>query len=117
MVAKEKFDWDEYLRLFIKTIMANTLPILWLFACQPEFNVRFDGVIFWTIYFVLSVLYSVLFLWPCHRIQPWVSKVVYLPDWEKPPEEDIPTPIFGAVAATYQPIVFVSVFVIYRLTM
>jgi len=103
---REVVDWEDYLRQFLKTIMGNTLPVFWLFVCQPALGVRFDGPLFWSIYAVLSIIASALIWFVCRTTPDPGSGRVF----------EVPTPIFGAIAATFQPIIFLCILGVYHLT-
>ncbi len=91
----------------MKTIMANAIPILWLFLLQPLFGLRFDGRLFWSIYGTISLIAS-LGMWYANRTVPD-------PSYES--TEEVPTPILGAIVATYPLIVYLSILGAYRMTM
>lgn len=93
-------------RLLIKTIMGNTIPIVWLFLLQPLFRLRFDGWTFWLIYGIVSLVAS-FGMWYANRT---------VPDPTYKTTSEAPTPILGVVAATFPPIVFILILGVYRMT-
>jgi hypothetical protein len=95
-------------RLLIKTIMANTPPVVWLFCFQPllsttSLKVRFDGIIFWIIYALFSALFA-LVMWLSQRTQP---------DPTYKSSDQVPTPVRGVVAASFQLLVYFGVMAAY----
>lgn len=90
-------------RLMIKTIMGNAIPIVWLFELQPLLNVQFDGTAFWCTYGAASLVASGG-MWYVNRT---------IPDPTFKTTCEVSTPILGVVAAVFQPAVFSSVLAIY----
>ena len=104
MIRTEKPDWEECVRLFIKTVMGNSLPMLWLFVCQPVLDIQFDGVGFWSIYAIFSIIVTVG-MWYVNRT---------MPDPTYATTSEIRTPYFATIASTFQPIVFLCTLGLYN---
>jgi hypothetical protein len=90
-------------RLFIKVLLGNIAPILWLFVWQPLMSVRFDGVGFWIGYAVFSIVVSVG-LWLANRT---------IPDPSHTTSNEVATPIRGIVAAGFQILVCLATMGVY----
>jgi hypothetical protein len=99
----EPYVVEEYFRQFIKTVMANLAPISWLFVWQTFLGIRFDGVGFWSIYAVFTILVAIG-VWFVNGRSPNPGSL----------EGEIPTPVFGIVTATYQPVVFLATLALYE---
>lgn len=99
----ETIDWGGCCRLLMKTIIGNTIPISWLFGFQLLLNVRWDGTEFWSAYAIAS-LFATFAMWYANRKKP---------DPTYHCANEVPSPIFGLVASTFQPSIFMIIFVLY----
>lgn len=57
----------------IAALHVHALPILWLYFWNPLFELGWDGVFFWGIYAVLTILHSIV-IWFSYRSRPIESQ-------------------------------------------
>lgn len=79
-----------YFDVFGEALEGHLPPFLWLFAIQPTIEIRFDGVVFWSIYAVWTVA-DAAYLW-------WFSRTKSR------------TPICGLVAAMFSFLFFFGIY-------
>lgn len=81
------------MEIYIDSLEIHIIPFLWLFIISPHEGIRFDGMVFWSIYAIICIIYG-YFTWNENRFMSSLHDS----------EEKISTPIRSFVVALMHPL-------------